>query len=1004
MASLAAQQTAAAIYYSVMGKDATSDAYDYFGQQLEGGSKTLDELTESLLASPEASARFASKSLEQIITQVYTSVHGAAPTASQLSELITGTTTTSSVIAKIVDGLLHYAGTDATTLAQQSAFETTINGSLYPATKSAATEGSADVQALYHSLGRTQVQEGINYWGEVLANGSKSFNEVANAFVNATAALKGLSNSDFVNFIFQNTYNRAATSSELDQYVNSLSNASSRGDVLVDVITSIRGNVAAGDTSAQTSFNAATKVYQQGTLPALNFQEQAASVYLAVPGRGIDAEALNHWSKELAAGKSFSSLNASLLKSGEFQKKGAQLTGDEFIQHVFSAVHGVAATAAQLATYASLSSKEAITSAIIQDLRNSTATDNATVSQQHAFEADIGASLLYNTSATLSATAGGGNATGTVNTGTSHTLSNAETAVLQSAVLNANSANAVNLKFADNLQNLTINGTSAATVSLSDNGVNQGVDITVNNGNVILNAGSGSDTVNVTSSANIASGTGKFNLGAGNDSLLWSGNAASGAANSVGSGISANGGEGVDTISANFITKNVAITGSLLRTATITSNASQFSNFEKIDLAGYIGKATVSGGTSTAANHTFDFGVLTGNASTESSTTVTTTNQAATSNIGSQGFVLSGLADAVKVINAAGGNAAQLEITGNATAASDLSIAFRQNATDHFNINFNAESTSDVNAGSLALSSSSSALMGTALATVNIASGGTGDFDNILALTGSNSQVRTLNISGDHALDLNLGSGFSNVRTIDASSNTGGLNLDTSHGGTGDGLIVQLLNALPLGAVTTGLLAPVLTALGLNGYQLKITGTGAADNFDIAANTSVTGGAGANNYELKSSTSSAGVTINDFDSAKDTIVDGLSGLKISNDASGSAVADYGTRSADVLDGILGTLLGGVVNSAAGLLGGILGLGSSNALTSKVGIASVAFDGTHSNSYVIIDNNNNGTLDRNDSVIYLTDQNHQSLLDSLHYAPEVSVNGVADTAVTDLAVA
>ncbi|QPT14945.1 hypothetical protein I6G37_08350 [Serratia rubidaea] len=46
MASLAAQQTAAAIYYSVMGKDATSDAYDYFGQQLEGGSKTLNSCAE----------------------------------------------------------------------------------------------------------------------------------------------------------------------------------------------------------------------------------------------------------------------------------------------------------------------------------------------------------------------------------------------------------------------------------------------------------------------------------------------------------------------------------------------------------------------------------------------------------------------------------------------------------------------------------------------------------------------------------------------------------------------------------------------------------------------------------------------------------------------------------------------------------------------------------------------------------------------------------------------
>ncbi|PMC12320.1 DUF4214 domain-containing protein, partial [Klebsiella aerogenes] len=88
--------------------------------------------------------------------------------------------------------------------------------------------------------------------------------------------------------------------------------------------------------------------------------------------------------------------------------------------------------------------------------------------------------------AVLNASAAGGNATGTVNTNSSHQLTNAETAVLTNAQLNANVASTVNLKFADHLANLTINGSSAATVNLSDNGVNPGVDIVVNNGSVIL--------------------------------------------------------------------------------------------------------------------------------------------------------------------------------------------------------------------------------------------------------------------------------------------------------------------------------------------------------------------------------------------------------------------------------------------------------------------------------------------------------------------------------------
>ncbi|RMN21663.1 hypothetical protein ALQ63_02337 [Serratia plymuthica] len=669
------------------------------------------------------------------------------------------------------------------------------------------------------------------------------------------------------------------------------------------------------------------------------------------------------------------------------------ITLNDYIQLVYTDVHGVAGTAAQLAPYVALgTNKSAITLAIINDLRNSTATDTTTVTQQHGFEFDIGTSLLYKTAASLTTTAAGGNATGTVNTGASHQISNAETAVLTDVLLAANAASVVNLKFADHLANLTINGTSAATVNLSDNGVNPGVDITVNNGTVILNASSGADDVLVTTAANVglAASTAKFNLGEGNDSLKWLGNAAVGGANTVSTNIQGNGGNGVDTISANFITKNVVMSGNALaRTATITSNSSQFSNFEKLDLAGYIGKATVSSG-STAANHTFDFGVLTGNAISESSLTgtlSTTINQAATSNIGSQGFVLSGLAEAVKVINAAGGSSAQLEVTGNATAASSVEITFLQNATNHFDVNFTATSSSDVNAGSLALNSNSSLLFPTALTDVNIASGGTGNFDNILSLTGTNAQVQNITVTGDHLLDLTLGSGYSNVRDIDASANTGGLNLDSSHGGTGDGIIIQLLNILPLSAVTTALLAPVLTALGLNGYQLTVEGSTAADNLAAIGNTTLTGGSGANTFEAKASNTQAGITISDFDSTKDKIVDVASALTISGDTSGTAVADYGTRASDTLDALLGTLVGGLTNGVIGLLGGILGLDSSNSLTAKVGVASVVFGGAGDNasSYVIVDNNDNHALDLGDSVVYLTGQNHQQLIDTLHYA-------------------
>ena len=300
----------------------------------------------------------------------------------------------------------------------------------------------------------------------------------------------------------------------------------------------------------------------------------------------------------------------------------------------------------------------------------------------------------------------------------------------------------------------------------------------------------------------------------------------------------------------------------------MTSNANNFSNFEQIDLTGYIGKSVgtlittplIGSPTTTSVTtptNTFDFGLTNGTSTVEGTTGGTVTQNTAATNTGTQGFVISGTAN-VNVINAAGGNAAQLEVKGDATSASTLNFTFVQNATDHFNINFDAVSSANVNAGAISLNSSSSALLGTALTTVNVASGGTGAFNNILSLAGTNAQVQNINVTGDHALNLTVGAGYSNVRDINASANTGGLNTDSSHAGTGDGIIVQLLKALPLSAATTALLTPLLNTLGLNGYQLTVEGTSKADSFNVLGNTTLTGGNGANIYDLKSSTSQAG--------------------------------------------------------------------------------------------------------------------------------------------------
>ncbi len=1028
MASLYFQQQASAIYYAVLGGNADSRAYEYYGTHLENGAITPTSFVNHLISGAK---KYIGKTDSQILTQVYTNINKATVVdESYIQSLLSSGENINTLVTKLITDVLYYDGFDRAKLATQQTFKAQTDTALFAAASPQAQGGAADVQAFHYLLGTPQNAEAINYYGALIASGKQTSAQVAQNFVNWKAPVSLYNDSQFVSLLYKNGYLRDPSAVESRDYVKSLAAGDmTRVDVLLEVINTLRGTVTAPDQAAQTQFIKATHVYKAGELPELSFREQVAALFIGVPDRPVDASGLDTWSKELAYGITEKDLAGKLLGSAEFQKKGANLTGDAFIQHVYTAVHGVAATSAQLATYSTQGNdKAAIMLAIINDLRSSTDTNNAIVSQQHAFEADIGNSLLYKTSATLSSAASDGNATGTVNTGSSHVLSNAETAVLKNVVLNANTATVTDLKFADQLANLTINGNAAATVKLSDNGVNTGVDVTVNNANVILNASSGADEVVVAATAAINTGTGQFNLGAGNDTLKWAGNAAAGGVNSVSKALKADGGAGTDVLSANFITKDVNISGSGRLfdqyKATIATNASQFTSFEKIDLAGYIGKATVSSG-STATDRTFDFGVLTGNASLESSTgvnnnisqpaaSITTATPAERQGLisglfdvlvgsqdtnetfigtGSQGFVLSGLADGVKVINAGGGTTAQLQVTGDATAASSLDFTFRANATDRFDIAFTANSDADINAGAISLNSSGES---TKLSTLNVSSGGTGDFSNILSLAGANSQITNVNVQGDHHLDLTVGSGFNNV-TIDASGNTAGVNIDAQSSGTGNNTLVhfvaEIVNLFPV----AGLLAKPAEAV-VNGLldklgwkestTVSITGTQANDVFSVKDNTIVHGGGGSDVFNIVSSKRDTSVIIDNFDYAKDTLVDQESSFVFSNHEGGTKVANYGAKTIneEFWSSLVKTGLGTGIETAGKIIGQVFGL-DSNKLSAKVGISSVG-----DKHFLTIDQNDDRVLDSNDTVIVLQGGNHADLTSNLYYS-QVELNGI-----------
>jgi hypothetical protein len=996
MVFLSQQREMGALILSIYRHPASTLEIDYYYKQFELSGYPPAEIARIMLEQPDADW-ISGLSEFDALSAMYFAAHHTQPDPDYINSYI-GTGHFYSAAAAMSMDVFYYIDTDPVILAQRDALEQRVAEGLFPSVAADATGGAGDALAMFYLLKAPWLADELNQYGRQLNEGADLAGLAQDKI--ETLPINNLSDSDFILRLFEQGFERSPTAAELADYQHRLAEGATRGDLLVVMIEQLRGVVAPEDQTAQQHFNDAGYEYQPGELPATVYLEQVAALFRAIPERSIDATSLDTWSKILASGTlNYPELVAALLATPEFQEQVGSLQGDAFIQHVYHAVHGRAADEQQLAHYRALGDdKGVITQAVVDDLVTASENGGITQSEQWAFARDIGQSLAYKTTASLSTSEEGGNAYGTVNTHTGHSLSNAETAVLFRVFLNADADVTVDLSYASQLSYLIIDGDSAAAIQLHNNqNVRYGVEVTVNNANVTLDGTYGGDQVQLTALADVTVATGHFNLSEGNDSLLWAGNS-TGGANHVGALLGADGGAGLDILSANLIVK---LTSTLdlwgMRVSTVISNAANFSHFEQLDLAGYIGQAEATlnkvswGGIKTEKlatdAHVFDYGVLSGHATVEGTRGGYVIQDRAADDLGSGGLLLSARADNVKVINA-NADAARLEISSVGDQVnSRLEIDFVENATHRFDLLFSGRG----DAGALALGSHGSE---NPLELIAITSADWGR--NALTLTGSNEQVTDIVLSGKASFDLTLGEGYANVGLIDASSFAGNaFTLNSAHGGSGNGTLIQMLDLLPLSGGTQAKLEPILGELGLLGEQLLVKGGGGNDHFSIMGDTTIIAGAGQNNLTLQSSTAASGVTIRDFSLERDSFTDVMSGLRLSNDAGGSALADYGTSTGENIETRIGALTADQTGSASQLLAALLDLGGIDALSAKVGVGSVLAD--KNSSYIIIDNNDDHRLDAADSVILLLGQDHQTLLSELRYVPQqVELTGAAAT--------
>ncbi|MDW5499363.1 hypothetical protein R6Y99_06095 [Pseudomonas lundensis] len=527
--------------------------------------------------------------------------------------------------------------------------------------------------------------------------------------------------------------------------------------------------------------------------------------------------------------------------------------------------------------------------------------------------------------------------------------------------------------------------------------------------------GSEKDFVFVTDKYDITNTQLNIDFADGGASLMWNGNGVNHGANSVSSTFTAhNQFNAAGTISANFILTNILLTtaedGSI--SGQIYTNINQFLYFPTIELAGYRGTGNIyldGKLVATEGANIFDYGVINQTASiyNDSYANVDSLQQAdpaqkspdGTSWTGVDGFVLSDYADNVHVINIHMDKLPLLSITGNAGAQSKLHLelaSYKPAANEFWGVNIGNAKFDHIDAGTLSFTSHFIGLQPQEMLRIY----SSGSKLNILALTGADSHIDTLYLSGVTKLEATVKAEFSDSLRdiiIEPVSDPFGegiprieVDLTMEKGGSGGGVFYTLLSSLNNHAAYDGIISTLV------GEQINIQYTN-SQTLTLKGNTTLNHLVIANEHthdnkiNFEQSTVDNMVTINTL-TPTDTITAGSPTQQwIFNSSKSGSIKIYGsvTKEADI-----NTLFNSLSVDSGSTAQDIFAQALTKITPTGDVLQDVGVVKFGANAYIVIDNNHNQKLDEQDIIFSLGNKDVYDIAENIHYlAPTVVISGI-----------